>query len=53
MCVGDFNGHVGRHIHGFDVAHDWYGVGERNLEIRRLLEFYMEMELCVSDTWLK
>ena len=29
MCLGDFNGHVGRHIDGFDVGH---GVGDWNLE---------------------
>ena len=32
MCLGDFNGHVGRHIDGFDGVHGGYGVGQRNLE---------------------
>ena len=27
MCLGDFNGHVGRHIDG---VHGGYGVGESN-----------------------
>ena len=31
MCLGDFNGHVGRHIDGFDVMHGGYGVGQWNL----------------------
>ena len=51
MCLGDFNGHVGRHIDGFDGVHGWFGVGLRNLEGRMLLEFCLEMELCVSNTW--
>ena len=32
MCLGDFNGHVGRHIDGFDGVHGGYDVGQRNLE---------------------
>ena len=30
-CLGDLNGHVGRHIDGFDEVHGGYGVGQRNL----------------------
>ena len=29
VCLGDFNGHVGRHVDG---PHGGYGVGQRNLE---------------------
>ena len=32
MCLGVFNGHVGRHIDVFDGVHGGYGVGQRNLE---------------------
>ena len=44
MCLGDFNGHVGRHIDGFhidgvDGVHEGYGVCQRSLEGRMLLEF--------------
>ena len=53
MCLGDFNGHVGRHIDGFDGVHGILGVGQRNLEGRILLEFCLEKELCVSNTWFK
>ena len=53
MCLGDFNGHVGRHIDSFDGVHGGYGVGLRNLEGRMLLQFCFEKELCVSNTWLK
>ena len=30
MCLGDFNGHIGRHINGFDGVHDGYGIGRMN-----------------------
>ena len=53
MCLDDFNGYVGRHVHGFDEVHGGYGVGQRNLEGSMLLEFFMVKELCVSITWLK
>ena len=37
MCLGDLNGHIGRHIYGFYGVHVEYGVGQRNLEGRTLL----------------
>ena len=37
MSLGDFNGHVGSHIGGFDGVHGGYGVGQRNLEGKMLL----------------
>ena len=30
-----------------------YGVDQCNLEGQMLLEFYLEKELCASNTWLK
>ena len=36
MCLGDLNGHVGRHIDGFDGVHGGLGVGQSNLEGRKL-----------------
>ena len=45
MCLGDFSEHVGRHIDDFDGG---YGVGQRNLKGRILLEFYLEKELCIK-----
>ena len=48
MCLGDFNGHVGRHIDG---VLEEYGVGQSNLEGRMVLEFCLVKELCVSNTW--
>ena len=53
MCLGDFNGHVGRHIDGFDGMHGGHCVGQRNLDGRMLLEFCLEKGLCVSNTLFK
>ena len=39
MCLGDINGHAGRHIGGFDGVHGRNGVGQRKLEGRMLLQF--------------
>ena len=47
MCLGDFNGNVGRHIDGFDELHGGYGIGQRNLEGRVLLEFCLDKEYMV------
>ena len=32
MCFSDFDGHVARHIDGFDRVHEGYGVGRRNVK---------------------
>ena len=47
MCMGDINGHVGRHIDGFDGVHGGYGVGKSNLEGRMLLELCLGI-MCVK-----
>ena len=49
MCLGDFSGHIGRYIDGFDGVNEVYGVGLRNLE-GRMLEFCLKKELCMSNT---
>ena len=53
FSLGDFNGHVGRFVEGFEGVHGGYGIGKRNAEGRRLLEFCVEKELCVANTWFK
>ena len=53
MCMDDYNGHVGRHIDGFDGVHGGYGVGKKNLEGRMLLQLSLNKELYVSTTWSK
>ena len=46
MCYDDINVdiniNVGRHIDGFDGVHEGYGVGQRNLEGRMLLQLSQE-----------
>ena len=38
MCEGDINGHMGRSIDAFYGVHEGYGVGQRTLEGRMLLD---------------
>ena len=51
--LGDFNGHVGEEIEGFEGVHGGNGIGKRNAEGRMLLEFRDKRELCVANTWFK
>ena len=53
LGLGDFNGHVERRIDGFEGGHNGYGIGKRNVEGRRLLEFCDEKELYVANTWFE
>ena len=53
LGMGDFNGHVGRRIDGFEGVQGGYEIGTRNVEERRLLEFCDEKELCVANTWFE
>ena len=53
LSIGDFNGHIGRRIDGFEGVHGGCGIGKRNVEGKRLLEFCDEKELCVANTWFQ
>ena len=56
LGLGDFNGHVEKQIGGFEEpigVHDRLGIGERNVEERRLLEFCDEKKLCEANTWFE
>ena len=53
MGMGDFNGHVGKWIDGFEGVHGGNGCWERNVEGRMLLEFCDEKEVCVANTWFR
>ena len=53
VSLGDFNRHVGKYAEGFEGVHGGNGVGKRNAEGRRLLEFCDERELSVANTWFK
>ena len=46
LGMGDFNGHVGKRIDGFESIHGGNGFGERNVEGEMLLKFCDEKELC-------
>ena len=51
--MGDFNGHVGKRIEGYEGVHGGNGIGERNVAGKMLLEFCDENELCVANTWFR
>ena len=51
MCLGDLNGHVCRHIDGFDGVHGAYVVVQWNLEGRMIL--VLSGEGIMSSTWIK
>ena len=51
LGLEDFNRRVGRQIDGFESVHGGYGIGKRNVEGKRQLEFCDQKELCVTNTW--
>ena len=53
ICLGDFNGHIGKEVEGFEGVHGGFGIGKRNLDGRLLLEFCVEKDLCVGNSWFK
>ena len=53
ICLGDFNGHIGKEVNGFEGVHGGFGTGKRNLEDRLLLKFCVEKDLCVGNSWFK
>ena len=53
LGLGDFNGHVGKCVEGFEGIHGGYGIGKRNAEGRMFLDFCDQKELSVANTWFK
>ena len=53
LGMGDFNGHVGKRIEGYEGVHGGNEIGERNVEGKMMLEFCDEKELCVANTWFR
>ena len=53
LGIGDFNGHIGEKVDGFEGVHGRNGTGERYLEGRMLLEFCDQKDLRVANTWFK
>ena len=49
MCVGDLNGHFGRHIDGFDWVHGGFGIGRKNFELRILSGECVSVCVCVCQ----
>ena len=45
IFLGGFNGHIGKEVDGFEGVHGGFGIGKRNLEVRLLLELYVEKDL--------
>ena len=53
ICLGDFNGHIGKKVDGFEGVHGGFGIDKSNLEGRLPLEFCVEKDLCVGNSWFK
>ena len=53
LGLGDFNGHMGKCAEGFKGIHGGYGIGKRIVEGKMLLDFCVQKELCVANTWYK
>ncbi|XP_023766305.1 uncharacterized protein LOC111914831 isoform X1 [Lactuca sativa] len=50
---GDFNGHIGKDIDGYETVHGGLGHGTRNEEGHRLLGFATAHDLVVSNSFFK
>ena len=50
LGLGNFIGHFVRRTDGFESIHEGNGIGKRNIEERRLLEFCNEKKLCVANS---
>ena len=46
ICLGDINGHVGKHTDVIDGVHGGCGVCQSNLEVRMSLVLYGEINVC-------
>ena len=54
LGMGDFNGHDGKRIEGYEDGNGGNGIRERNVEGKMLLEFCDEKELyCMANTWFR
>src|SRR6185436_3405707 len=53
LLLGDFNGHVGERVDGFEGVHGGKGFGDRNLEGEMVLEFADSRELIIANTFFQ
>ena len=51
--IGDINRNFGRNIDGFHGVDGGFSIGERNQEVRVLLESCDARHLCITTTWLR
>ncbi|XP_016567115.1 uncharacterized protein LOC107865347 [Capsicum annuum] len=49
VIAGDFNGHIGVLLGGYDSVHEGFGFGERNGEEASLLDFVRDFRLVVVN----
>ena len=53
ICLGDANGHIGKEVDEFGGVHEGFGIGKKSIKGRLLLEFCVEMNLGVGNSWFK
>ena len=51
IIIGDWNGHVGTDRLGVENIIGSFGVGERNAEGRRILDFCLTQNLAIMNTF--
>lgn len=47
---GDFNGHIGSSLKGYDDVHEGFGFGERNERRASLLDFSWAFRLMIANS---
>ena len=52
LC-GDSDGHIGSSSAGYDDIHGGFGIGERNVEGERILEFSVAHDLVICNSFQK
>ena len=53
ICLGNFNGHIGKKVDEFEGVHGGFGIGKKNVEGRLLLKFCVEKSMRVGNSWFK
>ena len=53
VVAGDFNGHVGRSVVGYDGIHGGYGYGDKNKEGDRILDFCTALNMFIGNTYFQ
>jgi len=53
IAMGDFNGHAGSSVNGYEGVHGGHRWGERNKEGERLLEFADSFNMVIGNTFFR